>query len=379
MLMRKLLCLALFAAFPAFACITISQQPQPASAAPGSGPASIATRVEATAPSAIRYQWYEGDRGDTSRPFIGATSAEFCPPPPAGSRSHCSWGKLPYSVAVWVRLEADCGTADSDYAVVRVLWTHYDGMQDVYVKTSAPGWRVIEAADFNGDTHPDLALFNEASRQIVIWRMVDQAVVATEEFVDRLVAPSWAPVAIADFDGDSDPDIVMRGDYNLIAVWTMNGRSVASTENFIGWASPGWSIAGAADFDRDGDPDLLLVNMEKTVIWELDGFAVAGTENFLPRRNAQIGGTGDFNGDGWTDLVLALAHGCAVWRMEKFTVLNTESSLGYPYPYVMLPLTAADFDRSGVFDVLVRYPADRPPIPGETHRILVDPPWTWRP
>ena len=31
------------------------------------------------------------------------------------------------------------------------------------------GWRLIDAADFDGDGHPDYALFNNSTRQTAIW------------------------------------------------------------------------------------------------------------------------------------------------------------------------------------------------------------------
>ena len=33
------------------------------------------------------------------------------------------------------------------------------------------GWSVVGVADFNGDGHPDYLLFNEATRDTVIWYM----------------------------------------------------------------------------------------------------------------------------------------------------------------------------------------------------------------
>ena len=378
--MRKLLCLALFAASPAFACITITQQPQPATLSPwDSAPGLIATRVEATAPSAIRYQWYEGEAADASRPFIGATDADFCPPPPEGSFSRCSWGTPASTAPVWVRLEADCGTVDSDDAIVKLaMVTQYATV--IYTKEATPGWEVLGGGEFSGDGRPDFLLYNQTSRELVIWRMADQAVLSTEDFFDQRVAPSWTPVAVADMDGDSDPDLLLQqAATNLIVVWTMDGRHVVSTENFVGASSPGWTLKTAGDFDRDGDSDLVLVNGQQTVIWELDALTIVDTEHFLPVRNAPwwLMDAGDFDGDGWTDLLLMGRNHLALWQMSSFTVLSTNNyfpQLGMPY----VPRGHADFDGNGRLDLITgswwSYAS-----PGTLYLITLNPEFIWKP
>ncbi|MBP7868236.1 MAG: PKD domain-containing protein [Acidobacteria bacterium] len=71
-------------------------------------------QVGASGTPPLSYQWYRGDRGDTSSPVAGATAFSFTTP------------SLTQSAAYWVRVSNDRGAADSDAAVVRVLAAAYD-------------------------------------------------------------------------------------------------------------------------------------------------------------------------------------------------------------------------------------------------------------
>lgn len=69
---------------------------------------AVTLSVEATGTAALQYQWYEGAKGDTSKPLPGATSATFVSE------------KLLEPTSFWVRVSNGCGTADSDAALITV-------------------------------------------------------------------------------------------------------------------------------------------------------------------------------------------------------------------------------------------------------------------
>ncbi len=96
----------------AAALITVNKPPsivtQPLSQAITSGQ-SVTLTVVATGTLPFTYQWYVGDRGDTSNPIGGATAHSYTTPPLANTTNF------------WVRVTNIAGSTDSDTTAVRVL------------------------------------------------------------------------------------------------------------------------------------------------------------------------------------------------------------------------------------------------------------------
>ncbi len=69
---------------------------------------SVTLSVTVTGTAPFSYQWYVGTSGDTSNPIGGATSATYMTP------------FLTVTTSYWVRVTNECGTADSDTAVITV-------------------------------------------------------------------------------------------------------------------------------------------------------------------------------------------------------------------------------------------------------------------
>lgn len=93
--------------------------PEPPSAAPphitshptgatitSGGTATLSVTAAGTAP--LRYQWYQGEHGDTASPVSGATSATYTTP------------RLGATTRYWVRVSNSAGADDSDTATVTV-------------------------------------------------------------------------------------------------------------------------------------------------------------------------------------------------------------------------------------------------------------------
>jgi hypothetical protein len=69
---------------------------------------SVSLSVVATGTGPLQYQWYEGAKGDTSKPLPGALFSTF------------TSGNLSDSTSFWVRVSNTCGAADSNAAQITV-------------------------------------------------------------------------------------------------------------------------------------------------------------------------------------------------------------------------------------------------------------------
>jgi FG-GAP-like repeat len=113
----------------------------------------------------------------------------------------------------------------------------------------------------------------------------------TEIVFSQVADTDWQIVAVGDFDGDGDPDILWRNTgtgplQGLNIVWTMNGASFVSEAVYSWVADLAWEIVGTGDFDGDGDPDILWRNYGTgplqgvNVIWYMNGASWVNEEVF---------------------------------------------------------------------------------------------------
>ena len=130
-------------------------------------------------------------------------------------------------------------------------------------ETGVPGWHVVGAADFNGDGHPDLIWQNDTTRTVVIHYYGGNggATYQSWNWLNKNGAIGWSVVAIADFNGDSVPDLVWQNDATGAATVHYYGGTGGATLQGWNWLNEagivGWHIQMAADFNGDGHPDLV--------------------------------------------------------------------------------------------------------------------------
>ena len=121
----------------------------------------------------------------------------------------------------------------------------------------------MASADFNGDSHDDLAVADNAGNQVEIFTGADNGTFTGPATVP--VMPGPIDIGTGDFNGDNDPDLAVAhlGDDQ---VTILNGGAGATfTES--GSFDPGSSgnmWVGVADFDNDSDPDLAVSNSTST-------------------------------------------------------------------------------------------------------------------
>ncbi len=94
-----------------------------------------------------------------------------------------------------------------------------------YVGPPEPGWSLAAAADFNRDGVADLVWQNDASRQVVLWYMggANGSALQSWTYVGP-EEPGWRVVGAADLNGDGVPDLAWQNDASQMPVaWYMGG------------------------------------------------------------------------------------------------------------------------------------------------------------
>jgi len=97
--------------------------------------------------------------------------------------------------------------------------------------------------DFNRDGQTDLLFQNTNSGVLVLWYMNGVQYVGGEA-VSAVPQAGFHVEAIADFDGDGRPDVVLRDSNGNIVIWHLDGAYVYSTEQLSVSLDPAFRIAG---------------------------------------------------------------------------------------------------------------------------------------
>ncbi len=143
------------------------------------------------------------------------------------------------------------------------------------ISPPAPGWQAVGVDDWDGDGRNDLLMWDPVNGWLDFWFMNGTARVGPAQPISIDPGPAWKPSATADFDGDSNPDIVLRNPTTqAIEVWNMDGAtrlgvSVPTPDHAV---NANWEIVGAGDLNGDGALDLLWYNWSsgRIVYWLLN-------------------------------------------------------------------------------------------------------------
>jgi hypothetical protein len=187
------------------------------------------------------------------------------------------------------------------------------------------GWQVVGTGDINVDGQTDLFL-NHPNFGLGYWLLDGKACVEAGS-VTSLGTPcvldgTWKVVAVADFNGDGKPDLLLQDDSTYLGIWHLDGAQVVDMKmlsrnyaggdlNFAAGSAPArvggkWRVVGTGDFNGDGKPDILFqydlagdpINDGQLAVWYMDDFAVIGTTLLDPVRpndpNDRVVACGDF-------------------------------------------------------------------------------------
>jgi beta-glucanase (GH16 family) len=202
-------------------------------------------------------------------------------------------------------------------------------------------WSVAAVGDFNGDGQSDI-LWRDQNGTLVDWSM-NGSQIASDNEITLQGSPatpdaSWSIAAVGDFNGDGRSDILWRNANGTLVDWTMNGSQIASDNEITMQGSPAapdssWNVVAVGDFNGDGQSDILWRNANGTLVdWAMNGSQVASSQQVTsqgspatPDASWQIAQIGDFNGDGTSDILWRNSGGAlAEWMMNGAQIVSQQ-------------------------------------------------------
>lgn len=223
---------------------------------------------------------------------------------------------------------------------------------------SGPNYAAV--ADFNGDSRPDIAVSNFVTSDVtILLRQAGGGFAQEAGSPIRLPDPGRASaIATADFTGDTAPDLaVARYDANMISVLHRTGQTFSVQENYPVGGNPRYLVA--ADFNGDTLPDLAVAD-ESTD--DLTILLRQSTGGFAPETPAVPVGdqpaqvvSADFNADGRPDLAVTNYVSNTVSILLRAQAGGFTEEAGSPIAVGLGPvgLAAGDFNGDGATDLAV--------------------------
>jgi hypothetical protein len=235
------------------------------------------------------------------------------------------FGSNPYSVAI--------GDLDGDGKPDLAVANHGNNKVSVFRNTSSSGSinfatkadfatgttpGSVAIGDLDGDGKPDLAVANEVSNTVSVFRNTSSSgSINFATKVDFATGTTPGSVAIGDLDGDGKPDLAVTNEASTAhSVSILGNTSVSGSINFdskVDFQTGNTAMSVAiGDLDGDGKPDLAVSNYQDGTVSVLRNTTLSsGSINFNPKVDFATGGgprsvaIGDLDGDGKPDLALA--------------------------------------------------------------------------
>lgn len=222
--------------------------------------------------------------------------------------------------------------------------------------------RSRKRSDFDGDGNDDIVWQDPTTGALSLWRMVGVNRVDTLKFDPAApVDANWKLVGVADFNGDTKPDLLWRNDTSgRLAFWLMDGVRRVSAFLEEGEADLSWKVLATGDFSGDASPDLLWRDDRtgELKVWFMNGLERQGEAPLTPSHpaadNWYVQGVGDFDGTGRRDDLLwrnATSGQMVVWLMDG--VVRREARFLAPDSTIDGRVVALlDVDSDGTTDIV---------------------------
>ena len=208
---------------------------------------------------------------------------------------------------------------------------------------NAPNRIVI--GDLDGDGKPDLALTNDVSNTISVFRntstsgSITGSAFATK--VDFATGSTPYGIAIADLDGNGKPDLAaVSNGSNIVSVFrntsvsgSITSTSFASKMDFATGSAPAGIAVG--DLDGDSKPDLVVTNTGSNTVSVFQNTSTSGSITFAARVDFTTDNhpdgiaISDLDGDGKVDLAVTNQNSNTISVFRNMSVSGTITSSSF--------------------------------------------------
>ena len=222
----------------------------------------------------------------------------------------------------------------------------------ITVDTTMDETHAVAAADFDGDSDIDLVATDYIDGAVEWFR--NDGGTYTRVMLDPALAGAY-PIHAADVDGDGDVDVLAAGYTADTVAWYENdGAGNFARHDIVGNHDGPHSVV-TTDIDEDGDIDVLTTNQDSdTVLW----FENDGNENFTEHmidafaEEAKRAEPADVDGDGDIDVVVGSHQDDIVaWHENDGNEVFTEHLIDGNADGVYF-VSPGDLDGDGDMDVL---------------------------
>ena len=218
--------------------------------------------------------------------------------------------------------------------------------------------------DLNGDGKADVLLRNTTGSWYYHAMDGRRQIDAASGVVDLPTDIAYRLMALADFDGDGDDDVLLRhADTNRWHYYPMDGRNIEDGGGEVPLTrNADWRFLGAGDLNNDGRDDVLLrhAKSNRWYYYPLNGrrvIAGRGQAALTASRSWRFKAIADLNGDGHDDVIVRNVDG----RWYYYPMSGRRPVAGRGFANLSANTdwrfaAAGDLDGDGNDDVLLRRP-----------------------
>ena len=118
----------------------------------------------------------------------------------------------------------------------------------IFYQESNLAWKIVGAADFNGNGRTDLLWRNDSTGQVYMMLM-DGATIASARMIWHEPNTAWKIVAQGDYNGDGRADLLWRNDATgQVYMMLMNGLAVTNAAMVYQESNTAWKLLGPAQY-----------------------------------------------------------------------------------------------------------------------------------